>query len=579
MDPVAEIKARLSIDQLVGQYVQLTKKGRNFVALCPFHQDSHPSFLISPDKGICYCFPCQKGGDIFSFYQLIEGVDFKQAIKDLAEKAGVTLPDVPVDAIKKDEKERARECLAAAQQFFAKQLSASEATKKYLTDRGVTDVEIKEFGLGLAPDSYTATYEYLLKAGFSRKDIMAAGLGIQKDLRDEKMYDRFRYRLMFPIHDNQGRIIGFGGRTLGNDDAKYLNVSDGPLYRKSHVLYGLHLAQKAMREKNRIVLVEGYFDVLACHRVGITEAVATCGTALTEEHVKLLKRHVEKVVLCLDQDNAGRAAAERAFILCSKEGLQIEGVVLGQKDPADAAVQSPEMLKSMLTEHVHSYLDLVCAEIKTSDLTSSSVRHDAIERVLPLLQSLSTATERSHAVRQVAAALSTTEMSLLDDLHTYEQRIPSVRSSSTTTFSHAPAMYSSVELTLGLFLLYPKTRTLLPELIQPEEEFSAALFRSLQESPDPHANVEQLNLSDEQRHMAKVLLLYCEESGFSQWNDNVAIREIRNNCKTANKELLHRKQKDITQRLIHAKKTGQTQEEGELTAQYQHLLELSKKAQ
>lgn len=579
MDPVAEIKARLSIDQLVGQYVQLTKKGRNFVALCPFHQDSRPSFLISPDKGICYCFPCQKGGDIFSFYQLIEGVDFKQAIKDLAEKAGVTLPDIPVDVVKKDEKERARACLASAQQFFAKQLSVSEATKKYLSDRGVTDNEIKAFGLGLAPDSYAATYEYLLKAGFSRKDIMAAGLGIQKDLRDEKIYDRFRHRLMFPIHDNQGRIIGFGGRTLGNDDAKYLNVSDGPLYRKSHVLFGLHLAQKTMREKNRIVLVEGYFDVLACHRVGITEAVATCGTALTEEHVKLLKRHVEKVVLCLDQDKAGRAAAERAFILCSKEGLQVEGVVLGQKDPADAALQSPDMLKSTLTEHVHPYLDLVCAEIKTSDLTSPSIRHDAIERVLPLLQSLSTATERSHAVRQVAAALSTTETSLLDDLHKFEQRTPTVRSSSSTTFSHAPALYSSAELTLGLFLLYPKARTLLPELIQPEEEFPAALFKALQESTDPLASVEQLNLSDEHRHMANVLLLYCEESGFSQWSDSIANREIHNNCKTANKELLHRKQKEITQRLLQAKKTGDTREEGELAAQYQHLLELSKKAQ
>jgi DNA primase len=580
MDAVSEIKARLSIDQLVGQYVQLTKKGRNFVALCPFHQDSHPSFLVSPDKGICYCFPCQKGGDVFSFYQLIEGVDFKQALKDLADKAGVVLPDVPVDVVKKDEKERARECLAAAQLFFAKQLSQSEPTKQYLAKRGLSEEETSMFGLGFAPDSFNATYEYLLKTGYSRKEIMAAGLGVQKELSEEKIYDRFRNRLMFPIHDNQGRIIGFGGRTLGDDDAKYLNVSDGPLYRKSGVLFGFHLAQKAMRESKRAIIVEGYFDVLACHRVGVHEAVATCGTALTEDHVKLLKRHVEKVTLCLDQDKAGRDAAERAFILCSKEGLQVEGVVLGQKDPADAAQQSPEMLKKMLTETQKPYLDIVFAEIRTSDLTSPSVRHAALERLMPLLQSLSTSTERTHAVRDGAAALGTTETALLDDLRRFEQHIPAVTKSAAVTLKNTASMYSSVELSLGLFLLYPRTIALLKELIAPEEGFSARLYQALAEMGDrTDYDIGTLPLSEEDRHTASILQLYCEENGFSQWADSIATREVRNNCRTANRDLLHKKQKDITRRLIEAKKNGNAAEEQDLTSQYKQLLELSKKSQ
>lgn len=580
MDSVAEIKARLSIDALVGQYVQLQKKGRNFVGLCPFHQDSHPSFLVSPDKGICYCFPCQKGGDIFSFYQLIEGVDFKQAIKDLAEKAGVTLPDAPVETVRKDEKDRAREALAAAGAFYANQLRTSEKTKEYLSGRGVTDEEAAEFGLGFAPDSYTATYEHLLKTGFSRKEVQAAGLGVQKDLNEDRIYDRFRNRLMFPIHDGQGRIIGFGGRTLGDDDAKYLNVSDGPLYRKSQVLYGLHRAQKAMRETKRVVLVEGYFDVLACHRVGVTEAVATCGTALTDEHVKLLKRYVEKVVLCMDSDRAGRDAAERAFMLCAKEGIQVEGVTLGQKDPADVAQQSPDMLKKLLTESAKPYLDIVCAELRTADLSKPSVMHEAVQRLLPLLQAISTSTERSHAVRQGAAALGTTETALLDDLHRFEQKLPVLPKQAPVHLANTAAMYSSCELALGLFLLYPRQIELLKELIRPEEEFAAQLYDALQEVGNrTDFTVDTLNLPEEVRGRAGILQLYCEESGFAVWNEAVATREIRSNCKTANRDQLHRKQKDITKRLLEAKRAGDASAEQDLTAQYQELLRLSRLAQ
>jgi len=576
MDPVAEIKSRLPIDELVRQYCQLTKKGRNFVALCPFHHDSHPSFLVSPDKGICYCFPCQKGGDIFSFYQLIEGVDFKQALKDLAEKSGVQLPERDADFAKKDEKDRLRECLQAAASFYAKNLRASEATMKYLAERGVSPEEAGTFTLGLAPDSFTATYEYLLKAGFSRKEIQTCGLGVQKDLRDEKIYDRFRNRLMFPIYDNQSRIIGFGGRALGNDDAKYLNSADSPLYHKSSVLYGLHHALRHLREKKRAVLVEGYFDVLACHRVGVCETVGTCGTALTDEHIRLLKRHVGTIVLCLDQDRAGREAAERAFMLCAREGLQVEGITLGQKDPADAAVQSQEMLRTILTARALPYLDIVCAEIRTSDLGNASVRHAALQRLLPLLQSLSSSTERTHAVRDAAAALGTTEMSLTDDLKKFEQGGGHVKVL-TQKLNETSTMFTSAELTLGLFLTYPRNITLLAEMIAPEEGLAAVLYQALKLVPANHLTVTlaELGLGEEDYRRAGILLLYCEENGFSQWSDSIAIREIRRNCRTANREQLQRKQKDITQRLLEAKRRGESQTEAELAVQYQQLLQLS----
>lgn len=581
MDAVADIKSRLSIDQLVGQYVQLQKKGRNFIGLCPFHHDSRPSFVVSPDKGICYCFPCQKGGDIFSFYQLVENVDFRQALKDLAEKTGVQLPEHEKEVVKKDEKERMRECLHAAATLYATHLKASESASSYLTSRGVSPEERVSFELGLSPDSFTATYEHLLKAGFSRKEIQACGLGVQKDLRDEKIYDRFRNRLMFPIHDHQGRIIGFGGRAMGkDDDAKYLNSAESPLYHKSHVLYGLHRALKDMRERKRVVVVEGYFDVLACHRVGVTETVATCGTALTEEHARMLKRYVDRVVLCLDQDRAGRAAAERAFIVCSKEGLQVEGVVLGSKDPADAFLESPEALKAALNEQVQPFLDIVCAQIATTDLGNPSIRREAMERLLPLLQSISSSTERAHAIRSAATALGATETSLTDDLRSFEQHpAMTVTPKKAAAATHTASLFSSAELTLGLLLLYPRNTGLIEEMIEPEDAFSRSLYRSIKKalySSESTAIDALQDLTDEERHRAGILLLYCEESEFASWNESVAVREIRHNCKASNRELLQRRQKEITHKLVEARKAGSSADEVQLTAQYQELLKLGK---
>lgn len=576
MDAVAEIKARLPIDQLVGRYVQLTKKGRNLVGLCPFHNDSHPSFLVSPDKGICYCFPCQKGGDIFSFYQSIEGVEFREALKDLAGMAGVELPDAPVETVKKDEKERIRDCLTTAASFYARTLRASSVVLEYLAKRGVSEAEREEYGLGLAPDGYTATYETLLKGGFSRKEILAAGLGIQKDLKEERMYDRFRNRLMFPIEDGQGRIIGFGGRTMAGEDAKYLNVSDGPLYRKSTVLYGLHRALPSMRSTRSAVLVEGYFDVLACHRIGVREAVATCGTALTDEHVRLLKRTVQSVVLCMDSDRAGRDAAERAFQLLSREGMQVYGVFLPEKDPADMALTDPEELKRLLTDGRRPFLSIVGDEIREGDLKDPAVRQQAIDRLMPLLAAIPSGTQRTHAIREAAAALSTTETSLLEDVGRFEKHGRVVTTASTGT-AKATAPFSPAELTLALFLLYPRNIHLLEEMLPPEDPFASAMFAALSQEKDAKKPVlESIAVSDEYRQKAAVLLLYCEEHGLAQWNESMATREIRRNCRIANRDVIQRRQKEITQQLLQAQKEGKRDQEAELTERYKKLLEMTR---
>lgn len=582
MDSVAEIKARLPIETLVASYCQLVKKGRSFKCLCPFHKDSNPSMLVSPDKGLAWCFACQSGGDIFGFYQKIEGVDFRQALKDLAERTGVELRDAPMPTVTKDEKEQARLCLEAAVQFFQSQLASHPAILEYLHKRGVSDKEIAEWKIGYAPDSFSITYEHLLKAGFSRSEILAAGLGVQKELREERIYDRFRHRLMFPINDDRGRVIGFGGRTMGDDDAKYLNSSDGPLYKKSSVLFGFDRARESIRSQKRVVLVEGYFDVLACHRVGMTTAVATCGTALTEEHVKILKRSADTVVLCLDSDRAGRDAAERAFLLLAREDIPVNIVPLSSKDPADMAQDSTEILGQLLKDGGVPYMDFVLDELKTF-ATDPAGKRAALQRLLPLLDAIQSRVLRSEQIARAAGALRTTETDLSDDLRRFSSTnrmpAPSVQQPAVPSASEHD-LFSSAEIALGIFLTHTRFLPSLTQLIPPDDGFAARLYAALAlvKDPKPDWTVDLLGLSPDDAHRAKLLQMFCEQHGFGEWSEGLVVRELRRNCITANRDALRKKQQDIAKKLIEAQTQGRKVDEALLQNQYQQVLKLSKMA-
>jgi DNA primase len=581
MDDVTSIKSRLPIGQLVASYCALIKKGRNFVAMCPFHNDSHPSLLVSPDKGIAYCFACQSGGDIFSFYQKIEGVDFPQALKELAERAGVTLTQKTASGPAKSEKDRARECLSTALALYKQQLKTSQTTLDYLSKRKVSIEQIVEFDIGMAPDSFSATYEHLLKSGFSRSEIIAAGLGVQKDMQEGKIYDRFRNRLMFPIHDAQGGIVGFGGRTLGNDEAKYMNSSDGILFHKSNILYSLHRAKEAIRDQKNVILVEGYFDVLACNAVGVKNVVATCGTALTAEHVKILKRYTDTVTLCLDQDRAGREAMERSFPLLSSEYIQVNAIVMKGKDPSETLESDSEVLKQLLTSSARPYLETVIESVQSLDLSSPMVKREALQTFLHLLSSLPSAVERSDYVHKAAIAFQTTETALDEDLKQSALSVPvSVGVSAKQKQAEVKNTheFSAQEIALGIFMLYPKLRHLLTELIPPHAGMPAALYAALKSFPENEkVTLDALHLSPEHHERASILLMFCEFHGFSEWSESLAVREIRSNCLSANREILRDKQMEVTKKLIDAKKLGYSDQESVLRAEYEEILKLMRR--
>jgi len=584
MDAVSDIKARLPIEELVGRYCQLSKKGRNFVCLCPFHSDSHPSLLVSPDKGIAYCFACQTGGDIFSFYQAIEGVDFRQALKDLAERVGVTLPDRPMTAVvPKDEKERARACLQAALQFYRDQLAANPTALQYLSDRGIPPEQRESFELGYAPDSFSVTYEYLLKNGFSRKEILASGLGVQRELQDERIYDRFRNRLMIPIRDTQGNLVAFGGRTLGDDDAKYINSSEGILYHKSDVFFGLDRAKEAMREKRTAVIVEGYFDLLACQRAGIDHVVATSGTALTEQQVKLLKRFCDTAVLCLDSDRAGRDAAERAFHLLVAEGVHVQQALFTEKDPDEALKADPEKFRATLESGGQAYIDAVLHDLALSDLSSPLNRKQALQRFLGLVRALPSVVERSDYLDKAAVIFTTTASALEQDLLRFKSSLESKGTAPAQKKVEDKALpvrdgFSKTEVALLFFLLYPRLRSMLQNLVPPEEDFAAALYRALKEAPVEAKTLDELGLAPDHRERANILYLYGEHYGFGEWSESLAIREIKKNCMGANRDMIQDRMQEIAKKILRAKTEGNDGEKALLEVQYQEVLKLMRMA-
>mgnify|MGYP002822487793 CR=1 FL=1 len=583
MDPVFEIKARLPIDELVGQYCTLHKKGKHLKCICPFHNDTHPSMLVSPDKGIAFCFACNSGGDIFSFYQQIEGVDFRQALKDLGEKTGVDVKDVQTDNVKKDVKDRLRECLDAVQKFYVSNLKTSDTAKEYIKKRGIPEGQVKQFGLGYAPDSFSKTYEHLLKEGFSKSEIMQAGLGIQKDLKEGKIYDRFRHRLMFPIHDHQGKLVAFGGRTLGEDDAKYINSAEGPLYHKSSVLYGFHHAKESIRETKRVIIVEGYFDVLACHRVGAANVVAACGTALTQEHAKLLKRHAETVILCLDQDTAGYQASDRAFHICSEDNLHVHAATVPDKDPDETAVKDPAMLKKILMEKDIPYVDLILQNLQEKDASSVEGKREVLKTMLPLLNAITTAVEQSHYLAKVAGLLGTTETALKEDLANMPKQTwasePKPDSADADSATNDKKSFSSIELAIALFLFYPHNRHLLDQLIAPEGGMEEALYLALKEAPeDKVITPDMLDIPEEYSEHLSILMLYCEDHEMTGWSEGLSVMEMTRNCKNANREFLQQKQRDLAKQLMQARAEGRTSDETQLATQYQQVLKLSKMA-
>jgi DNA primase len=334
-ETIEEIRSKSDIVKVISQYVTLKERGRNFLGLCPFHSEKKPSFTVSPEKQLFHCFGCNEGGNVFAFIMKAEKIDFREAVEELGNKIGVVVEKAAAGGISKTEKEKLYEIMLLAANFFRKNLedAVGQEARAYLRERKINEATGKTFGLGFAPEGWDHLFKYLIARGADPTLIERAGLTL---VREEKgnYYDRFRRRLIFPVFDLRGRVVAFSGRALKEEEPKYLNSPDTPIYQKGENLFGLHLSKENIKQAKSAFLVEGNLDLLALFQAGITNAAAPLGTALTAAQCKLLSRFTENVVLALDADAAGEAAAGRSAELLRHQGLKVKVMTLRQaKDP------------------------------------------------------------------------------------------------------------------------------------------------------------------------------------------------------------------------------------------------------
>jgi DNA primase len=334
-----EIRSRADIVEIISPHVRLRRSGGRLTGLCPFHEERTPSFTVDPEKGLWHCFGCKAGGDLFRFVEMVEKVSFAEAVEMLARRLGLP-PRHREDASKQRANERLLSIHEQAADLFRACLrgKAGRHAREYLDERGLSERTVEQFGLGYAPDSWDALTGKMKERGFAPEELVRAGLAVA---RDGRSYDRFRNRLIFPIHDVAGRVIAFGGRALADDQQpKYLNSPESPLFRKGRVLWAFHRARRAMGDVGRGIVVEGYMDAIACHDIGLAETVATMGTALTPDHVDLLRRRADRIVLAFDSDSAGMAAALRARELYRRAGIAVHVATMPEGADPDNVIRS-----------------------------------------------------------------------------------------------------------------------------------------------------------------------------------------------------------------------------------------------
>ncbi len=438
-DNVSKIKDRLDVVDVISGYLKLQKAGMNFKARCPFHNEKTPSFVVSPERQVWHCFGCSKGGDIFSFIQDIEGVEFTEALRILAAKAGIELESF--NPAVQDDKARLCEICEAATKFFEKQFLSSigKQALEYLKDRGVTDSTIQEFRLGFAPNDWNALGTFLKNCGYSESEIVDAGLAIKRN-DGSGIYDRFRSRITFPIFDLNGQVVGFTGRIFAESSealakeegqAKYINTPQTRIYDKGRILYGLNKAKMDIKQADQCVLVEGNMDVLMSYQAGVKNVVASSGTALTPGHLTLLHRYTTNLDFCFDTDQAGAMATRRGIGLALSQSFNIKVIEINDKeckDPADLVKKNAESWSGAVSQ-AKPVLEFYFNKAKAGfDPTSVNSKKSVISALAPFLKRLNSQVEKAHWLSQLAFFLRVKEEAIeadvgaaKDDLEAYDR--------------------------------------------------------------------------------------------------------------------------------------------------------------
>lgn len=402
---IQQLKQYSDIERIISGYVPLSRKGRNLSGLCPFHSEKTPSFFVYPQTQSFYCFGCGAGGDVITFIRRIENLEYMEAVRFLAEKCGLTVPDSQQEDERAVQRRRILEINRETARFFHAQLMSEQGKQAYdyLTRRGRDRKTIRHFGLGYAPEGWRVLSDYLKSKGFTEEEMVAANVAVNS--KRGSVYDRFRNRVMFPIIDLRGNVVGFGGRALDDQGAKYLNTSDTPVFKKSRNLFAMNFAKTS--KQPGLILAEGYMDVIAIHQAGFDNAIATLGTALTDEQARLISQYTDKVILAYDSDGPGQAATKRAINIFDEVGVKVSVLSMtGAKDPDEFIQKYGRERFAMLLDGSSNALEFELSKIRSRfDISTADGKVNFLKEACKLFAGIRNPVEREVYITQVANEL------------------------------------------------------------------------------------------------------------------------------------------------------------------------------
>jgi len=593
MDNVEEIKSKIDIVDFISEYIQLKRSGTSFRGICPFHQEKTPSFFVSPEKQIWHCFGCSKGGDIFGFLMEMEGIDFPEALRILAQKAGVEIKSYDRQAV--SQKTKLFDLNHLATEFYNKvywDSPLAESARKYLKQRGLDKKIINQFQLGYAPDKWDTLLKFLLKRGYQEKDIEAAGLIIKKQsgVRNQGSgyYDRFRNRIIFPIADLHDQVIGFTSRILpsfakvtkgksGDQDddkiAKYINTPETLIYNKSRVLYGLNKAKVEIRKQDQMILVEGNMDVLACHQAGFENVVCTSGTALTQDQIKILKRYTENIILAFDIDLAGKVATQRSIDLLLQHGLNVKVLKLSQgKDPDEFIRQDLKAWRKALKEPQEIMEYYFSLSFKDRDLTKVEHKKQISKDLLPIIVKLGDPVEKDLWLRKLGDKLNVSEISLRDALRRINQPYLNKLVSEDPVKDKVSAEEQASEKFLALVLKYPEKgeefikKVVLDMFILPRPQ---DVVRAIKDCylKNKKIDIKKIKKEVKDKQILNYLdfLLFLAEKEFSKYEDKEINKEFNCFFSLLKNKFLTKKMENFVQELKQEEENGDIKKIEELS--------------
>lgn len=556
MTDLEQIKERIDIVDLVQGYLRLQKSGMNFRGLCPFHNEKTPSFFVSPDRQIWHCFGCGEGGDHFKFVSKIEGLEFLEALRMLAKRAGVEVKGFDREAA--SGKTRLYSISELAAKFFEKQLWESDNGKKaleYLRGRGLKNEAIKEWRLGYAPNTWDSLKIFLKNAGYKDDDIFKSGLTVKKEGRETSYYDRFRGRLMFPIADLNSQTVGFTGRVFEEvtgevEGGKYVNTPQTLIYDKSRVLYGFDKAKLEVRKGARALVVEGNMDVIMSHQAGVKNAVASSGTALTPEHLKVLRRYTENLDLCFDQDAAGEVAAKRGIDLALARGFNVGIIKVPAKDPADLVKENPEKWVETVAKIQPVVQFYIEKAFEKHDPSTALGKKNAAREVLPVINLVENEVEQSHWLGELSVRLRVDQKVLAKTMASLKSGPrPGIEDEDIKAFE-VPSRLALEETLLALLMKMPQKAG---EIEKEEFEiFTDRLYNDIFEDLKRGAGIPAAPLDYEDK-LKLELIKFKSEQFFGDLDDKDLETEISRLIKSLKKELVLEKIKDLEMKIKEAK--------------------------